>query len=256
MIVGAGCSSSDKSGAGGSGGQAAGTGGATPDAGSGGGSGGNNAGTGGSSNDSGQTDVAQDVAIDAPADAAALDTNTDAAGAVDAINGTPDGGAYSRTNWTATSVPPFPTGTKAMGQDLKYANALDGNFNTRWSIGDTNSPAQTIGDQFTFDMVQAHMFKKILFWSGGVNGVGGPDSRDYPGGLDASVSLDCQTFGPTVASGTEPQPGCSGNASCNMPFVIDFAAPTTARCVRLTLNKRLQLGGGIWWGIDELYVYP
>jgi hypothetical protein len=41
-----------------------------------------------------------------------------------------------------------------------------------------------------------------------------------------------------------------------MPFVIDFAAPTTARCVRLTLNKRLQLGGGIWWGIDELYVYP
>ncbi|HEX3697038.1 MAG TPA: discoidin domain-containing protein [Polyangia bacterium] len=255
MLASAACSSSDKPPAGGgSGGQAAGTGGTNADAGSGGGSGGNSAGTGGTSNDSGQTDAAEDVASDAPVDA--LDTNADAPAPVDAINGTPDGGAYSRTDWTATSVPPFPTGTKAMGQDLKYANALDGNFSTRWSIGDTNSPAQTIGDQFTLDMVQAHVFKKILFWSGGSNGVGGPDSRDYPGGLDASVSLDCQTFGPTVASGTEPQPGCTGNASCNMPFVIDFASPTTARCVRLTLNKRLQLGGGIWWAIDELYVYP
>ena len=92
----------------------------------------------------------------------------------------------------------LPTGVKAMHQDLKYANAFDGNYNTRWLIGDTNSPAQTIGDQFTFDMKEAHVFKKIVFWSGGIGGAGGPDSRDYPGALDATVSLDGQTFGPPV----------------------------------------------------------
>ena len=68
-----------------------------------------------------------------------------------------------------------------------------------------------------------------------------------------SVPLDCVTFGPTVASGNEPQPGCG---SCTMPFVITLPAPATARCVRLTLTKRLQLGGAIWWAISELHVYP
>jgi F5/8 type C domain len=249
LILGTGCTSSDsqppgQAGSGGKGdaGQTAGTGGS-----GGGGTGGSGAGTGGATVGTGGADSTAD---------ATGDSSDDAVAAVDAINGTPDGGAYSRTGWTAESMPPYPTGVKAMSQDLKYANAFDGNFSTRWSTGDTTSPAQTIGDQFTFDMKQAHVFKKILFWAGGMNGVGGPDSRDYPGGLDASVSLDCQTFGATVGSGTEPQPGCSGNATCNLPFVIDLVAPATARCVRLTLNKRLKLGGGIWWAIDELYVYP
>jgi hypothetical protein len=86
--------------------------------------------------------------------------------------------------------------------------------------------------------------------------VNGPDSRDYPGALDASVSDDCTTFGPKVATGSEPQPGCSGGTMCSMPFVITFSSATTARCVRLTLTRRLQLGGGIWWAISELFVYP
>jgi hypothetical protein len=183
----------------------------------------------------------------------------DAAAAVDAINGTPDGGAYSRTNWTAVSVPPFPprADSASMGQDLKYANAFDGDYTTRWSIGDTHRPiAQMMGVQFTFDMQEPHVFKKILFWSGGLNGGNGPDPRDYPGALEASVSLDCQTFGPALASGTEAKPGCQNGNTCNMPFVINMPAPATARCVRLTLTKVLQLGGGIWWGVSELFVYP
>jgi hypothetical protein len=259
LSLGTSCSSSDspagQGGTGGKGGQTAGTGGSGT---GGAGTGGANAGSGGTGT-GGVTAGTGGANVDAGADSAtdtAGDSSNDTAASVDAVNGTPDGGAYSRTGWTAQSMPPFPTGQKAMGQDLKYANAFDGNFATRWSTGDTTSPAQTVGDQFTFDMQQPHVFKKILFWAGGMNGVGGPDSRDYPGGLDASVSLDCQTFGPAVGSGNEPQPGCSGNATCNMPFVIELTTPATARCVRLTLNKRLQLGGGIWWAIDELYVYP
>ena len=53
--------------------------------------------------------------------------------------------------------------------------------------------------------------------------------------------------------GTEPQPGCN---SCNKPFIITLASKATARCFKLTLTKRLQLGGGIWWAISELFVYP
>jgi hypothetical protein len=46
-----------------------------------------------------------------------------------------------------------------------------------------------VGDEFTFDMQQSHVFKTIQLWSGGLNGVGGPDSRDYPGALDISWSI-------------------------------------------------------------------
>ena len=239
----AGTAGNEAAGSGGSTGGTASTAGSAGD-----GTGGGNAGTGGSGG-------SNTGAADASTDSASVvhDASSDALSIGDAINGTPDGGAYSRAGWTATSVPPFPTGQKAQNQDLKYSNAFDGNNNTRWSIGDTNSPAQTIGDQFTFDMKAPHVFKKIVFWAGGVNGMNGPDPRDYPGALDVSVSTDCTTFGPTIGSGTEAQPGCN---TCSMPFTITLAQPVVAQCVRLTLTKRLQLGGGIWWAISELYVYP
>ena len=183
------------------------------------GTGGGNAGTGGTGGSNTGT-------ADASTDSASVvhDASSDALSIGDAINGTPDGGAYSRAGWTATSVPPFPTGQKAQNQDFKYSNAFDGNNNTRWSIGDTNSPAQTIGDQFTFDMKAPHVFKKIVFWAGGVNGMNGPDPRDYPGALDVSVSTDCTMFGPTIGSGTEAQPGCG---ACSMPFTITLAQPAS-----------------------------
>jgi hypothetical protein len=230
-------------GSGGSGGGPGGSGGtANPDLNATGGAGG----SGGEDASVTPLDAASDEPVDSTGDAATLEV----------ISGTPDGGPYSRTGWTAQSMPPFPTGSKALNMDLKYANAFDGNFNTRWSIGSTNSPSQTIGDQFTFDMVTPRVFKKVLFWAGGEKGVNGPDPRDYPGALDLATSNDCVTFGTPVASGNEPQPGCGGATACNMPFVITLPAPATARCVRLTLTKRLQLGGPIWWAISELLVYP
>ncbi|HXI59016.1 MAG TPA: discoidin domain-containing protein [Polyangia bacterium] len=250
------CAASESNGGGGSGsgGRDAATGGS---GGSGGGPGGSSgsggqgqSATGGTTGGSGGADAAV-APLDAPGDGPGEGAGDAATGEV--ISGTPDGGPYSRTGWTAQSMPPFATGTKALNMDLKYANAFDGNFNTRWSIGSTNSPSQTIGDQFTFDMVTPHVFTRVLFWAGGEKGVNGPDPRDYPGALDLATSNDCVTFGPAIASGNEPQPGCN---ACSMPFVITLPAPATARCVRLTLTKRLQLGGAIWWAISELFVYP
>lgn len=191
--------------------------------------------------------------LDASADMSQPDTSAADVVVVDAINGTPDGGAYNRSGWTAVSVPPYPTGKPAMNMNLQYSNIFDGNYNTRWSIGDTNSPAQTIGDEITIDMQEPHVFGKVMFWAGGENGQGGPDPRDYPGALDLAVSDDCKTFGAPIGMGTEPQPGCN---SCTKPFIITLASKATARCFRLTLTKRLQLGGGIWWAISELFVYP
>jgi hypothetical protein len=246
----------DASGGGGESGMGAGTG---ADGGRQGESGGGNPGAGGTDGGvSSVPDASTEASYDASAEGSgSLDASTDASSLGDVITETPDGGAYGRTGWTATSVPPYPTGQKAQNNDLKYSNAFDGNYQTRWSIGDTTSPAQMVGDQFTFDMGALHSFRKILFWSGGLNGVNGPDPRDYPGALDATVSTDCTNFDPTpVGSGTEPQPGCGGGTPCNMPFVITLAQPAIARCVRLTLTKRLQLGGGIWWAMTELFVYP
>jgi len=245
----------DASGAGGESGRGAGTG---ADAGQAESRGGNPGAGGTDGGVSSLPDAPTEASYDVSAEGSgSLDASTDASSLGDVITQTPDGGAYDRTGWTATSVPPYPTGQKAQNNDLKYSNAFDGNYQTRWSIGDTTSPAQMVGDQFTFDMGGLHSFRKILFWSGGLNGVNGPDPRDYPGALDATVSADCTNFDPTpVGSGTEPQPGCGGGTPCNMPFVITLAQPAIARCVRLTLTKRLQLGGGIWWAMTELFVYP
>jgi hypothetical protein len=246
---GGGIDSAAKAGSGGNGaGQLGGSGGNAATAGTGGAGGGANApgstgGNGGSDASTGRADAAGDGPSDSAGDVAGFEV----------ISGTPDGGAYSRTGWTAQSTPPYATGSNALNMDLKYANAFDGNFNTRWSIGSANSPAQTIGDEFTFDMLEPHAFKKVLFWAGGENGVNGPDPRDYPGALDLATSIDCLTFGPTIASGNEPQPGCS---ACTHSFVITLPTPAAARCVRLTLTKRLQAGGPIWWAISELFVYP
>jgi hypothetical protein len=177
------------------------------------------------------------------------------------------GAAYDRSGWTASSspMPVKPPGPGAQGnENLDPGNALDGKVGTRWSIGDLHDSgagagptAQKLGDQFTVDMKQPHSLSRLSFWAGGPNGRNGPDARDYPGAVDATVSDDCVTFGPVVARGTEPQPGCQDDGKpCDQPFAIDFPAGTSARCVRLTLTKVLKLGGGIWWAIDELSVYP
>ena len=216
-------------------------------------------------------DLGRDAGVDAgPADASAADVGPDAPAVrdsrADAISGT-DAGAYSRVGWTASStpMPPQPPGPGAQGREnLDPVNALDGKVGTRWSIGDLHDSgpgagptAQKIGDQFTLDMKQPHTFSKVSFWAGGPQGKGGPDPRDYPGALAVTLSDDCVAFGPVVATGLEPQPGCLDDGKpCDQPFVIALPPATAARCVRLTLTKVLAAGGGIWWAIDEIYVYP
>jgi hypothetical protein len=153
-------------------------------------------------------------------------------------------------------------------------NAFDGNYTSRTSIGDTHlvlkdtmNTAQKIGDEFTFDMQGCAEISKIVFWSGGGPPMfnNGGDTRDYPGAADVSVSGDCTTsaqgnitgtFGPAVTMGMEPQPRCTGQAACNMPFTINFPQPTAARCVKIRLTKLLALGGGVWWAISELTAFP
>jgi hypothetical protein len=92
---------------------------------------------------------------------------------------------------------------------------------------------------------------------------GSYDPRDFPGAVDVTVASECMTsaqgeisgsFGQVVATGSEPQPGCQAE-ECDMPMTIDFVPPVAARCVRLELTEILELGGGIWWAIDELQVY-
>ncbi|HEX9296617.1 MAG TPA: discoidin domain-containing protein [Polyangiaceae bacterium] len=219
-----------------------------------GGAGGSNAGSGGTAGGGGNGGGATDAGRDASTDVAITDAKIG-----DVVNGTPDGGAYARTGWTATSVPPYATGALAYNQDLKYPNAFDGRLDTRWSIGNTHIAAtgyaQMVGDQFTLDMKVAHTFGKIVFWAGS------SDARDYPGALDAFVSNDGVDFSTKVGSGTESQPGCD-NATCTMPFTISLTQKATARYVRLVLTQRCKLCtqtngvSGLWWGIGELYVYP
>src|SRR5579862_4198034 len=153
LLAGPACVSSERSadggnasGAGGGGGQLGGSGGGANSGGSGGGGIPGNSGTGGGgpstagsagggaagNSETGGAGVGggADASV-APVDAG-VDTAGDTAG-VDVISGAPDGGAYNRTAWTAQSMPPYAVGANALNMDLKYANAFDGNFNTRWS---------------------------------------------------------------------------------------------------------------------------
>ena len=192
-------------------------------------------------------------------------------GAGSCTPGTPPatGTMYTRTGWKAQWNIPcmFNTGNPPCST-LTPANALDGNNDTRTSLGDTNGKlAQKIGDSFTVDMNSCNQLGKLVMWAGGPpDNQGQNDSRDFPGKADVTVSTDCTTaadgtisgtFGPTVvATANEPQPGCSGGNKCNLPMTFTISPPVAAKCVRITLTQALKLGGGIWWGIGELNVFP
>jgi hypothetical protein len=180
------------------------------------------------------------------------------------------GTMYTRSGWAAQWSEPCMFNTADPGCDtLTPTNAFDGKGDTRTSLGDThlkngNKIAQVIGDAFTFDMNSCNEISKLVMYTGTPPNNSGPlDSRDFPGKADVTVSSDCTTsngvttgtFGPIVATANEPVPGCSGGA-CNLPMTFSITPPVAAKCVRITLSKVLQLGGGIWWGIGELQVYP
>lgn len=148
-------------------------------------------------------------------------------------------------------------------------NAFDDKGDTRTSLGDThmktnNNVAQKIGDAFTFDMKTCNALGKLVMYSGGPPDNSGPlDSRDFPGKAEVRLSSDCTsndgsisgTFGDVVATADEPQPGCNGGSSCNKPMIFEIKPPQPAKCVKITLTKVLQKGGGIWWGIAELHAF-
>ena len=180
---------------------------------------------------------------------------------------------YSRTGWRAqwNVVCNFTQYGGCPGV-LPPEKAFDGRGDTRASIGNTHlehgSPtAEVIGDTFVFDMQTCNQLGKIhMFAAAPPNNQGSFDARDFPGAVEVRVSGDCitsaqgtitGTFGPVVATGMEPQPGCQDNGTpCNMPFVINFPQPTAAKCVSIRLTKILKIGGGVWWAIDELQAYP
>jgi hypothetical protein len=149
--------------------------------------------------------------------------------------------------------------------------AFDGDGATRTSIGNTHfesgaETSQNIGDAFIFDMQECkELHRLVMFAAAPPNNQGSYDARDFPGAVDVTVASDCMTaedgtisgeFGEVVATAVEPQPGCQDDGNpCDMPMVIEFSEPMPARCVRIELTEILELGGGIWWAIDELQVY-
>jgi hypothetical protein len=231
------------------------------------GGGGGTAGSGGSGGAGGSKDAGADTGSK---DGGGSDAPTGDGAAACTPGPLPAAGMmYARTGWGGQWTPPcnFTSGNGTC-KDLPTSAAFDGKGNTRTSLGDTHTPiAQVIGDTFTFDMKTCNLVGRIvMFAAAPPNNQGSFDARDFPGAVDVTVSSDCMssaqgaitgTFGPVVAMGTEPQPGCQNNGMpCNMPFTITFAQPVPAQCVKLRLTKVLQIGGGVWWAIDELYVYP
>jgi hypothetical protein len=176
---------------------------------------------------------------------------------------------YPTTGWKAQwSVPcDFETNGGCQGA-MPPEKAIDGKGDTRSSIGDTHikagkQTAQIIGDAFTFDMMACNTISKlVMFAAAPPNNQGSFDARDFPGAVKVTVSSDCTTsaqgaitgtFGAVVATAEEPKPGCQND--CNMPMTINIDPPVAAKCVKLELTKVLQLGGGIWWAIDELQTF-
>jgi glucosylceramidase len=126
-----------------------------------------------------------------------------------------------RTGWSATA--------SVSNNGEPPSNALDGNFNTRWSTGQPQSP----GLWFQVDMAKVQSFSSIALDCGFSGG-------DYPRGYQVYVSNDGSTWGGPIASGQ----GSSGYT------VITFSQQS-ARYVKVVLTAST----GSWWSIDEFYAF-
>jgi len=132
------------------------------------------------------------------------------------------GTALDRTGWSATTNAPS-------GSADVPANALDGNFNTRFSTNEDQAPGLAIH----VDLGSARAFDELALRA--------PSSpEDYARGYDVTVSTNNSTFS-TVAA-------CTGTAN---PEIVSF--PTqTAQWVRVVLTAASTTN---WWSIDELDLY-
>ena len=257
--AGAAVGGSQSGGSGGSG-AAAGTSGASP-----GGAGGTGGATGGSAGASGSGGAGGSAGAAGSAGSAGA-----SAGACTPGAGPGDGKVFPTAGWRAQWNVPCDFTTNGGCEGVKPPEkAFDGLGTTRTSIGDTHikaggQTAQVIGDAFTFDMKTCNKIGKlVMFAAAPPNNSGSFDARDFPGSVKVTVSSDCMTsaaglitgtFGDVVGTGSEAKPGCQND--CNTPMTINITPPVAAKCVKLELTKVLQLGGRIWWAIDELQTYP
>ncbi|MDF3145427.1 MULTISPECIES: discoidin domain-containing protein [unclassified Streptomyces] len=132
------------------------------------------------------------------------------------------GRALSRSKWTATASAQADWGVAA--------NAIDGDINTRWSLG--HGP--TSGDWFQIDLGSPASFDKIVLDTG-VN-----NSFDYVTKYQIYVSNDGADWGSAIASGS----GGIGKVAVTLP-------PRTAQYIRIVSTA----ASGFWWAIGDINVY-
>ena len=135
-----------------------------------------------------------------------------------AVSGT----ALNRTGWSATTNAPSTSADAP-------ANALDGNFSTRFSTNEHQTP----GLAFRVDLGSAQTFDEVAMRAGS-------SPTDYARGYDVTVSTNDSSW-TTVAA-------CTGTAN---PEVVSFRAQT-ARYVRVVLTAASATN---WWSIDEFDLY-
>ena len=126
-----------------------------------------------------------------------------------------------RAGWSATA--------SVSNSGEPPSNALDGDFSTRWSTGQPQSP----GLWFQVDMGKTQSFSSIALDCG-------PSSGDYPRGYQVFVSNDGSTWGNPIASGQG-----SGD------YTIITFAQQSARYLTVVLTAST----GSWWSIDEFYTF-
>jgi O-glycosyl hydrolase len=132
------------------------------------------------------------------------------------------GRALSRSKWTATASAQPDWGVAA--------NAIDGDINTKWSLGH----GTTSGDWFQIDLGSPTSFNKIVIDTG-VN-----NSFDYVTKYQIYVSNDGADWGSAIASGS----GGIGKITVTLPT-------RTAQYIRIVSTA----ASGFWWSIGDLEVY-
>lgn len=132
------------------------------------------------------------------------------------------GRALSRAKWTATASAQPDWGVAA--------NAIDGDINTRWSLGH----GTTSGDWFQLDLGSPTSFNKIVIDTG-VN-----NSFDYVTKYQIYVSNDGFDWGSAIASGS----GGIGKIAVTLPT-------RTAQYMRIVSTAP----SGFWWAIGDIEVY-
>ncbi len=129
---------------------------------------------------------------------------------------------YGRTGWTASA-----SVTDSLGDVA--ANAIDGNFSTRWSSG----VAQANGQWFQVDLGSSQWFNHIVMDSGSAS------SGDYARKYIVQVSNDATNW-TEIATGE----GTGQVVTVNFPIVQD------------RYIKVIQTGSsGSWWSIAEFRVF-